>query len=399
MKAMAEKYLIHICVIVFLSLTPMDVSAQTTQEVEARRKAALEDVELTSRLLNEVRVSTRISLNSLNLLFEQIQTRKEALELLRQEISSIDRDLVAMNKELAALETDLKTKRNLYARSVQNMYTRNASQYKWLFVLSANNFTQIVRRMRYIREYADWQKHQAVLIIQKQDEIDRKQSEIERSRAEKSVLLSAGEEERRQLEKEEAEQKALIQQLNRRQSDLQNELNQKKRLADALNRQIEQVITKETTTNSSTPPSPPDERLSNDFAANRGRLPAPVSERYRIVVPFGEYQHPLQRNVRMNSNGIEMQTTSGAEALAVFNGEVTSIFVYNNTQCVIIRHGSYLTLYANLSEVYVSNKQKVSTSQRLGKIFTDTKKDNATILHFEIRKDREKLNPVLWLRR
>jgi len=397
MKKMTGKYFARILFVVLLLFTVNHVSGQNAKELEAQRKAALEDIELTSRLLNEVRASTQISLNNLNLLSEQIQARKKVINLLRQEISSIDKDLAAMNKELAELEMDLKAKRDTYAQSVQSMYTRHSSQYKWLFVLSANNFTQIVRRMRCVREYGDWQKHQAVLIMQKQDEIDRKQQEIEQSRAEKSALLSAGEEENKQLEKEEAEHKTILRQLNTRQRDLQNELNQKRRLADALSRQIEQLINKGLASPGTTP-SPQDQKLSSDFAANRGRLPAPVSERYRIVTPFGEYQHPQWQNVRLNSPGIEIQTTAGAEARAVFNGEVTGIFVSpsNNTRGVIVRHGSYLTIYVNLSEVYVSDREKVSTSQKLGKIYTDTK-DNSTILHFEIRREREKLNPELWL--
>jgi septal ring factor EnvC (AmiA/AmiB activator) len=117
------------------------------------------------------------------------------------------------------------------------------------------------------------------------------------------------------------------------------------------------------------------------------------------VRPFGEYQPPGQRNVRLENNGVHIQTTSGAEARAVFNGVVSAIFVLpgQSISNVMIRHGSYITIYANLSEVYVTNGERVSTSQRLGKIYTDTR-DNATILQFEIRREREPLNPELWLR-
>ena len=394
---MTMRQFAHILFIVWLSCTMEYVFGQTARELETQRKAALEDIELTTRLLNEIRSTAQSSLNRLNLLTEQIQGRKKVITLLNQEITAIDREIAAMNRELAELEKDLQSKRETYARSVQNMYTRKSSQYKWLFVLSADNFAQIVRRMRYIREYADWQKRQAALIMQKQEEINRKQLEIEQSRAEKSSLLNAAEEENKQLVKEETQLKAEQQQLNRRQNALQTELNQKRRQVEALNRQIEQLLARENTRPGVSSMSPEEQRLSDDFASNRGRLPAPVSDRYRIVTPFGEYQHPQERNVRIKSNGIYMQTTSGAEALAVFNGVVTIIFVYQGQYMVIVRHGSYLTTYANLSEVYVNNGEKISTSQKLGKIYTN-EKDNSTILYFEVRKERELLNPALWIR-
>ena len=392
-----KQFMRILSVVVLLLCTIEFVFSQTTKELETQRKAALEDIELTTRLLNEIRSSVQSSLTRLNLLSAQIQARKKVITLLNQEITAIDREIAAMNRELAELEKDLKSKRDVYARSVQSMYTRKSSQYKWLFVLSADNFAQIVRRMRYIREYADWQKRQAALIMQKQEEINHKQLEIEQSRAEKSSLLNAAEEENKQLVKEETQLKAEQQQLNRRQNALQTELNQKRRQVEAMNRQIEQLLARENTRPGATSISPADQKLSEDFASNRGRLPAPVSDRYRIVTPFGEYQHPQQRNVRMKSNVIDLQTTSGAEALAVFNGVVTIIYVYQGQYMVIVRHGSYLTTYANLSEVYVNNGEKISTSQKLGKIYTN-EKDNSTILYFELRKERELLNPALWIR-
>jgi len=394
MKAITGKYVVHSLFVVFSLFTTGYASGQSSRELQAQRRAIMENIEQTTQLLKETSSSARSSLNRLNLLEQQIKARKNVISLLNREISAIDKEIAELNKELAELEKDLKVKRDSYSRSVQNMYTRRSSQYKWLFVLSANNFAQIVRRMRYVREYADWQKHQASLIMQKQEEINRKQLEIEQSRSEKLSLLRDAEEESKLLAKEEAQQKAEIQELNKKQRELQAEINQRRRQADALNRQIQQLITKETGSGTATASSA-DIQLSNDFAANRGRLPFPVSGRYTIVRPFGEYQ--LQQNVRMRNNGIDIQTTSGAEALAVFNGVVKEIFFLQGQYNIIVRHGSYLTVYANLSEVYVSIGDKVSTLQKLGKIYTDVK-DNSTILQFQLYKEVERLNPELWLR-
>ena len=339
-------------------------------------------------------------------------------------------------------------KRQNYGKSVQSIYKRRSSQDKLLFILSADNFAQSLRRMRYLREYADWQKKQASEIIGKQKEIVGKQKELEKTRAEKNTLLGAREDESRKLQTEESSQKEEVQQLNKKQKQLQADLKKKKKQADALNRQIEKQIAEEiaraeaeakaareraaraernrlarekaAASGKKVPETKPEtepvreervadtkggyamtkaeKRLSDDFASNKGRLPYPVSGRHTIVAAFGEQQHQELKYVRTNNSGIDIQTAPGTDARAVFNGEVTRVFVvpgYNNS--VIVRHGNYLTVYSNLSQVYVKAGDKVSTRQAIGKIFTDTEDGNATILHFQLWKEKTKLNPAPWL--
>ena len=228
-----------------------------------------------------------------------------------------------------------------------------------------------------------------------------------------------------------------MQQLSKKQKELKEELRKKQQQANALNRQIEKQIAEEIAraeaeakaarererrarekakAEGKEPVKEPvqeervaetkggyamtraEKKLSDDFAGNRGRLPFPVAGRYTIVGTFGEQQHQELKYVRTNNSGIDIQTTPGADARTVFNGEVTRVFVvpgYNNS--VIIRHGNYLTVYSNLSQVYVKAGDKVSTRQAIGKIFTDTENGNATILHFQLWKEKTKLNPSPWL--
>jgi septal ring factor EnvC (AmiA/AmiB activator) len=383
------------------------------KQLEAQRKATLKDIELTTQLLDETRSSAQASLNRLDLISKKILDRKKVINLLNQEINLIDKDIATMHNELSGLEKDLISKREKYAGSLQSLYTRHSSQYKWLYILSADNFSQSIRRMRYLSEYAGWQKKQASQIVVKKNEIGQKQLALETIRAEKLELLSAREEENSKLVEEETEQRNEVQHLNRKQKDLQARLDKKKRQAEALDQQIERLIVTDTDTSvkdTNIPREPEikggyamtkeEQKLSADFASNKGRLPYPITGRYKDVVPFGENQHPEWKHVRLNNNGIDIQTTSGADAQAVFNGVVTAIFVepgYNNG--VIIRHGNYLTVYANLNKIHVNKGEKVSTYQKIGEIFTDTENGNTTILHFEIRKEKDKLNPEQWLKK
>ncbi|MDR0795266.1 MAG: peptidoglycan DD-metalloendopeptidase family protein [Tannerella sp.] len=403
-----------VCMLLYFLLflcTTAPLISQNTRDLESQRKAKMEEIELTTRLLNEIRSSARTSLNRLTLLSAQVESRKKVINLLNQEISAIDHDITAMQRELVIMEKDLKDFRERYAESVQKLYTRRTSQYKWLFVLSAHNFSQIVRRMRYIREYADWQKRRGFLIIKKQEELNRKQMDLEKSRSEKVALLSDREEEIKQLGKEEGNYRTEVRELNRRQREVQAELDRQRRQATELNRQIERIIagdqsradrdsgSRKAESSGGYRMTPQEQKLAGEFASNRGKLPFPLSGKYKIVRPYGEYQHPQYKNVRLKSNGIDIQTESGTEARAVFNGVVRGIFMVpgSNYHNIILRHGNYLTVYSKLSEVFVKNGESVSTSQRLGRIFTDTKNDHATILTFEIRKEKDTLNPEVWL--
>ena len=144
---------------VIFVLSVGSVSAQNSarvRELEKQRKAALAEIEMTSQLLDETRQTARNSLNRLNLLSKQILSRKQVISLLNQEIGEIDKQIAASRRNISQLERELENKRQNYGKSVQSMYKRRSSQDKLLFILSADNFAQSLRRMRYRREDADW---------------------------------------------------------------------------------------------------------------------------------------------------------------------------------------------------------------------------------------------------
>ncbi len=426
------------CWFVLFSCFVLTVSGQQSavvKQLEQQRKEALAEIEMTNQLLQETATTAKNSLNRLNLLSRQIMSRKKVIQLLNQEVRAIDRQIVVLRREVAGLEKELKAKRDNYGKSVQSMYKRQSSQDKLLFILSADNFAQSLRRMRYLREYADWQKRQAAEIVNKQKELAAKQEQLDKVRGEKTTLLGQREDENKKLVTEESSQKKEVQQLNKRQRELQAELKKKQQQANALNKQIERQIAEEIARaeaearaardkasaagkGTEAKPAEPvreervadskggyamtkaEKQLSDNFASNRGKLPFPMNGRYTIVGTFGEQQHQELKYVRTNNSGIDIQTTAGTEARAVFNGEVTRVFVvpgYNNS--VIVRHGNYLTVYSNLSQVYVKAGDKVTTRQALGKIYSDTENGNQTLLHFQLWKEKTKLDPLPWLDR
>ena len=381
--------------------------SERVRQLENERKKALEEIEMTNQLLKETSTSAKNSLNRLNLLSQQILSRKKVISLLGQEVSAINTQIAEKGKEIERLEKELDDRKKNYGKSVQNMYRRKGSLDKLLFILSAEDFAQSYRRMRYLKEYADWQKMQASAIVEQQEKIEGEKASLQKTVSEKQTLLANREQENQKLQIEEKNQKDEVNALNKKKKDLQAQLRKKRQQAEALNRQIEKQIAEEIASASEErvaeskggyAMTKEERQLSGSFASNKGRLPYPVTGRYTVVATFGEQQHQDLKYVRTNNSGIDIQTTPGADARAVFNGEVTRVFVvpgYNNS--IIVRHGNYLTVYSNLSQVYVKAGDKVTTKQSLGKIFVDTEDGNATILHFQIWKEKVKLNPSHWL--
>ncbi len=142
-----------------------------------------------------------------------------------------------------------------------------------------------------------------------------------------------------------------------------------------------------------------DRQLSGNFERNRGSLPVPITGSYIIVSHYGEYAVDGLKNVKLDNKGIDIQGHPGAQARAIFNGEVAVVFQVNGLVNVIIRHGSYISVYCNLSSASVSQGQKVSTRQSIGRVYSDPSDGSRTVLHFQLRKETSKLNPEAWIDR
>ena len=143
--------------------------------------------------------------------------------------------------------------------------------------------------------------------------------------------------------------------------------------------------------------TPEQKLISDNFEQNRGRLPWPV-ERGMIVEKFGVHAHPVLRNIQIENNGIDISTTAGSKARAIFKGEVSRVFaISGGNMAVIVRHGNYLSVYSNLKDVHVKAGDKVETRQELGTIYTDSQGGANTILKFQIWKENQKLNPEQWI--
>lgn len=142
---------------------------------------------------------------------------------------------------------------------------------------------------------------------------------------------------------------------------------------------------------------PEEYKLNGSFEKNKGRLPVPITGSYQIGGRFGTYNVPGLKNVQLDNKGTYYIGRSGARARAVFDGEVTAIFQFGPTKNILIRHGSYISVYCNLSSVIVARGQKVSVRDLLGAVADDG--SGNCVLQFQLRKEKAKLNPESWIGR
>ena len=417
------------------------LSAQSNKlirELEGKRGALQKQIAETESILQNTKKDVGSQLNGLAALTGQIEERKRYILAINNDVETIERELVSLNRQLNSLEKDLKEKKKKYEASVQYLYKNKSIEEKLMFIFSAKNLGQTYRRMRYVREYATYQRLQGEEILKKQEQIRKKKAERQQVKAAKEGLLKDRENEKAKLEAQEKEKRTLVANLQKKQKGLQSEVNKKRREANQLNARIDRLIAEEIerarkraaeearreaaarkkadtngkgaskTGTAAKPKSEPldaftmskaDRELSGSFVANRGKLPMPISGPYIITSRYGQYSVEGLRNVKLDNKGIDIQGKPGAQARAIFDGKVAAVFQLNGLFNVLIRHGNYISVYCNLSSASVKSGDTVSTKQSIGQIFSDGADNGRTVLHFQLRREKEKLNPEPWLNR
>jgi septal ring factor EnvC (AmiA/AmiB activator) len=257
--------------------------------------------------------------------------------------------------------------------------------------------------MLYLRQYTKYRKTQVEAINALSELIRKKAADLEKQKQQKLALLRTKQNENRMLEKEKTEHNKTIESLRRKQQDLRKKLKEQEKIQNELERAIERLLQEETsktaTGKSEFRLTPEQKLLAADFEKNKGRIPWPV-ERGIITERFGVHPHPILKQITVKSNGIDITTQSGSKARAVFSGEVSRVFaISGGNMAVIIRHGTFLTVYSNLKEVFVKAGQKVVLKQEIGTIFTDNNDDNKTVLKFQVWRENQKLDPQDWISR
>ena len=394
---MVIKRNIVVFVLCSLLLVP-SFAADSVKDLQKKQKKLQEEIEQTNKMLKQTKKDESATMNKLQLIGQNIKTQKKLINTLDNEITALNREMRHLHATRDSLQKVLEGYKNDYAEMVRQSHYARMQQSPLLFLLSSDSFQQLARRARYLQEFAHYRQEQVKRIENTQAEIDTQNELLRANKNDKQTALSNKKKEQENLKRDERKQKTMLNQLKTKEKDLTKQIQQKQKKVNELNKKIDDIVRQQAEKASKTTLTKEQQLIAGGFEANKGRLPWPV-EKGMISGHFGKQQHPVYAQVIMDNKGIYLQTVADAKARAVYKGEVTSCFMVNGTYAVILQHGNYRTVYSNLSKLSVKQGDKVETKQTLGTIFTDPEQDQKTELYFQVYKDRDILNPELWITR
>lgn len=487
------------------------------KKLQSQRNAIQKKIKQQEQALKANKEDVAKRLKDLLLINGEIDENQQHIEGIQKDIHHIEGNIDILKTQLSTLTEQLKDRQAKYIRSMRYMASNRTMQDKLMFIFSAKNFYQMYRRLRFVKEYAQYQKAQGEAVKAKQIQIDAKHHQLQQVRGQKNNLLYKGQQERTKLEANKGQQQNIVAGLQQQQKTIQAVIDDQRKKDAALNAQIDRMVeieiakararaaaeakrkaelaaaekkrreaeiarkkaaaeaaarenarrieearqremaakeaarkaaaaeqaarqaqreqaAKDAATAKAVAEqrakeaevarqaaerkekvdaerakveitkveeqqenmqkfSTVDRMMNNGFESNRGRLPMPITGSYKIVSHFGQYNVEGLKGVTLDNKGINIMGQNGCQARAVYDGEVSAVLSYGGSTVVMLRHGAYISVYANLKSASVSRGQKVSTRQILGVVGIDN------ILQFQLRKERTKLNPEAWLGR
>lgn len=379
--------------IIMLVWALLPATAQSVQELQKQQKVLQKQLQETKEMLKQTKKDETATENKLNLLNEDINTRKELIVNIQDEITALDGEMTLLTQERDSLQVKLEEAKTDYAKLIRETHYADMQQSPLLFLFSAKNFQQLIRRVQYMRQFAQYRKEQVNLILSLQAEIDDQNMQLAERKQTQSDALQLQEHEQEILTADQRKHESMLKELKKKEKDLIAKQKKQQKKVDELNKQIDELIAKQVKNSKLTKEQ---QLIAGGFEANKGRLPWPIEKGF-ISGHFGKHQHPIHANVTINNKGIYLQTVSGAKARAVYEGEVTWCAQMNGSYAVIIQHGNYRSVYSQLKSICVKQGDKVQAKQVIGEIMTNTSEDNKTELYFQIYKDRTIVNPSEWL--
>lgn len=402
-----------------LSLFLTDVSyAQSREqlELEARKERLQEEITQFNNMLSQKKKEKTSVLEDVEDLDRKIQMRKELIKVTNDQTNLLSRQINNNINKISKLREDLKELKADYGEMIKKSYRSKSQQSRIMFLLSSEDFLQAYKRIQYMKQYTNFRKDQASQIQDKTKELQDLNNGLVVQKREKEVLIVENRKEQDALEGELNTQKSLISSIRAKENEYVSEIRERQKESDAIDRQIDELIraaiakananNKETSVekreiaskSSNFALTAEAKLIDTDFKSNKGKLPWPV-EKGVVKMRYGKQSHPIVKSVTIQSNGVRIATESGSKARAIYRGKVIAVqAIKGGNKAVLIQHGNFISVYNNLSRVYVTEGQKVSTKQEIGEVFTSPS-TNETVLKFMIYDNTKTDNPANWIYR
>ncbi len=390
-----------------LLFSTLPASAQTKKQLEKDKAKVEQEIKKLNNDLAKAKKNSRTSQQQLNLLEKKIAERTKLINNINGQVNLLNVKMSQTEDSIALIRTQIDSLKLEYGRVVRALYNDRGNLDKLVLLLDTKNYNYAYLRTKYFRDYSRYRRRQAAYIRQKEQELGDISLDLQRQQREQTDLLVQQRRQKDELSKEQKEQQQSLKASKQQEKSLQQQIAKKEQQKKQLQQQIQKIINEEiakaarnkkgstaTGSSGSTTTSAAEVALSNDFVTNKGRLPWPCYYN-KVSREYGKYTH-ASGGQNMN-NGIDLICKAGAPVKAVFNGTVSRVFTCpNGTQGVIVRHGEYMTVYANLANVAVSEGKSVSTNQHLGTVYPA--EDGTAEFSFQLWKGTTSQNPRQWLR-
>lgn len=425
----------HFHIVIFLF--PFLIFSQTKQkELEERKKAIIEQIKQMSELRSKQAQQHKSTILQIEEANEKIQARTKLIAITQQQANLLSKEIDENERTLEMLEKELVFHKKEYAKLIKQSYKSKSSENRLMFLLSSESFWQGYKRLSYMRQYVEYRKKQVAEIQLKTQRIQDINTELISQQNQKKIVLEENKKEQQTLQSEKKELEQLAITIRQKERDYEKKIREKQKQAAAIDTEIQKLIrlaiieanrrekerlakekaaqstnaTKNVAEKSKSDTSeeaqntdsaivfmltPESKKVASSFEANKGNLIWPVVKGYKSQ-GFGIYSDPIYPDVKHYNNGVTIATEKDAEARSVFEGEVSAIqSIPGSNKVVQVRHGNYISIYYNLTEVYVKKGDKVKIKDPLGKIFTD--KNGKTEMKFFLYKNTTRLNPEFWI--
>ncbi|MBP6538984.1 MAG: peptidoglycan DD-metalloendopeptidase family protein [Saprospiraceae bacterium] len=389
-------------VIILLVLIGNLLLAQSRQELEKQRLKIIKDIEKTSKALDNNKKTQEKNITQLKALEEQVSSRKSLINNLQSEVKLNEKLITQNESKIQELRQRHAALKDQYDKILRINYLKKLSNSKWSYLLSSESLNNLLVRWRYIHQFDQFTKQKMKEIQSLTGEIQLTNETIAQDREKNLKAMEQTTTNMKTLEKEQKEKDALVKKLALEEDKLKANLKNREKEREKLNVAIEKIII--AALEKAREKEKSDEKLvkkkevdNSGFAKNKGALSWPVSKG-KITGAFGTHPHPTIKNVQISNNGIDFTLPSGDNVVCVYDGEVvgvTNIPGFKNM--VIIKHGSYYTVYSKLDNVVISKGQQIKRGQTIGNV--EVNEEGVAEVHFELWKDKSKMNPQPWFNR
>jgi len=388
------KYLL-ICTILIFNFSKC-LYSQTKAELEDKRKRTLDEIAYVDNLLKTTEKEKSESINAVKIIGKKLNLRESVIINMGQEISLLS-DRIELNSfAIDMMENDLIELKNDYARAVINSYKQQKGFPDIVYVLSAKDFNQGYKRLKYLQQVTKFRRRESEIILELKTQIETSKARLQNDFNRVSELKSKEEQQKELLQREQDKKQKMVKSLNNREKQLRVDLEEKKRIAKKIETEIAKLIEEERKKNIKSDVTPEQRLIGENFFENKGRLPWPV-EKGIITSHYGVQQNPVLKYVTENNIGIEITSSGTVTARSVFKGIVVKIFpIRGSNMTVIIRHGKYLSVYTNIINVKVKQGDNVDTKEEIGDVYSDPRDNFNSVLKFMIC-ETDYQDPETWI--